>query len=279
MSLNRRNLLMVVGASLAVRPAWAITLGSGVTEADFVAIGERHDNPDHHRIQAEIVQLLNPRGIAFEMIPRAREQLVNDMRASGASSDEIGPAIEWEESGWPDWSHYAPILDAAPEAYVAGGALSKAELGAIYANGASGLGEDMAMRYGLDQPLAEAEREAMLDEQFEAHCRMMDRAQLGPMVEVQRAWDAAYAEAWRRASRMGGGPAVLICGNVHALLDRGAPAYLAKVEPDARIAGVGLLEEGDPPPSAGEYTITFTSPRPEREDPCEQMREAMEKKG
>lgn len=252
-------------------------LPDALAEADFVAIGERHDNPDHHRKQAEIVAELAPAGIAFEMIPRAKEALVNELRGAGATAAEIGAEIEWAESGWPDWSHYAPILEAAPKAYIAGGGLSKAELGAIYAQGAAGLGEELAARYGLTDPLEEAVRTAMLEEQFDAHCGMLDRARLDPMIEVQRAWDAAYAEAWRRASQKGGGRAVLICGNAHARLDRGAPAYLAKAAPGKRIASVGMLEEGDPPLAPGAYTVTFVSPRPERGDPCERMREAMEK--
>jgi len=251
---------------------------AAVSSANYIAIGERHDNPDHHRLQAELVAALKPAGLAFEMIPRALEDTANSARANGASGDELKDALNWSESGWPDWSLYAPIFEAAPTAYVAGGGLSKAELGAVYASGASGVGEALAARYHLGEPLPDAIQVEMLDEQFFAHCEMIDRTKLGAMVEVQRTWDAAYAEAWWRAGKAGGGRSILICGNAHARLDRGAPAYLSRAFPSAKIASIGMLEDGDDKLS-GTYSVTMTAPAPEREDPCEQMRAAMQKKG
>lgn len=251
---------------------------AAVSDADFIAIGERHDNPDHHRLQAELVAALSPAGLAFEMVPRALEEAANVVRASDGSISDLRDALKWAESGWPDWSHYAPIFEAAPEAYIAGGGLSKAELGAVYAGGANGIGETLAARYGLTEPLPDAIRAEMLDEQYLAHCEMMGRDKLGAMVEVQRAWDAAYAEAWWRAGQKGGGRSILICGNAHARLDRGAPAYLSRAFPSAKVASIGMLEDGDDEADAI-YSVTMFAPAPEREDPCERMRAAMEKKG
>ncbi len=280
--MNRRGFLAVSGGAALVP---SVSLASGIDNAvaavagaDFVAIGELHDNPDHHRMQAKLVAALAPAGLAFEMIPQIKEEAVNRLRADGVSRAELGEALEWEASGWPAWRHYAPILEAAPDAYVAGGGLSKSDLGAVYTKGAAGLGEDMAARYGLNAAMPDADRAAMLDEQYAAHCELIEREKLSAMVEVQRAWDAAYAEAWHRAGIAGGGLSVLICGNAHARLDRGAPAYLALAVPDATIASIGLLEDGLNADD-GQFTVTLSAPAPERDDPCEQMREAMKKKG
>ena len=280
--MNRRGFLAVSGGAALVP---SVSLASGIDNAvaavagaDFVAIGELHDNPDHHRMQAKLVAALAPAGLAFEMIPQIKEEAVNRLRADGVSRAELGEALEWEASGWPAWRHYAPIFEAAPDAYVAGGGLSKSDLGAVYTKGAAGLGEDMAARYGLNAAMPDADRAAMLDEQYAAHCELIEREKLSAMVEVQRAWDAAYAEAWHRAGIAGGGLSVLICGNAHARLDRGAPAYLALAVPDATIASIGLLEDGLNVDD-GQFTVTLSAPAPERDDPCEQMREAMKKKG
>ena len=280
--MNRRGFLAVSGGAALVP---SVSLASGIDNAvaavagaDFVAIGELHDNPDHHRMQAKLVAALAPAGLAFEMIPQIKEEVVNRLRADGVSRAELGEALEWEASGWPAWRYYASILEAAPDAYVAGGGLSKSDLGAVYTKGAAGLGEDMAARYGLNAAMPDADRAAMLDEQYAAHCELIERERLGAMVEVQRAWDAAYAEAWHRAGIAGGGLSVLICGNAHARLDRGAPAYLALAVPDATIASIGLLEDGLNADD-GQFTVTLSAPAPERDDPCEQMREAMKKKG
>lgn len=279
--MNRRGFLTVASAA-ALAPHIAVASDieaavAAVEGADYIAIGERHDNPKHHALQAQLVAALSPAGLAFEMIPQMKEEVVNRLRADGASREELGDALKWAESGWPDWSLYAPILEAAPEAYIAGGGLARSVLGAIYAKGAVGVGETLADRYALRSDLPAAQLTAMLDEQYSAHCEMIERSKLGAMVEVQRAWDAAYADALHRARVGGGGRAVLICGNAHARLDRGAPANLLRAFPDAKVASIGMLED-DEEPSVGQFTITLSAPAPEREDPCDQMRAAMEKK-
>ncbi len=279
--MDRRAVLAGLGATvLAPRTGWAVPRGipaalAAVGDARFVAIGERHDNPAHHGVQAALVAALRPSAIAFEMIPRSSEEAVNRLRRAGATRQALAEAMEWEAQGWPDFDLYAPILEAAPDAYVAGGGLSHEAMAAVYTKGASGLGPEMTARYGLDESLAPAVEAMMLNEQYEAHCALLDRARLAPMVAVQRAWDAAYAEAWRRAGERGGGRAVLICGNAHARLRNGAPEYLARAMPGAAIAAIGQIEEGDTPVPDGLYTATVTSPAPARDDPCEHMRAMM----
>ncbi len=265
----------------APRLSYAATVSdavAAVASADYIAIGERHDNPDHHRLQAELVAALSPSGLAFEMVPRDLEDAANAVREGGGTRAELGEALKWARSNWPDWSQYAPIFEAAPKAYIAGGGLSKAALGAVYSKGASGIGDRLAQRYQLAKPLPGTLRAEMLDLQFAAHCELVEREKLGAMIEVQRAWDAAYAEAWWRAGEEGGGRSVLICGNEHARLDRGAPASLARAFPQAKFASIGMLE-GDEADAEGAFTITLSAAAPERGDPCEQMRAAIKKKG
>ncbi len=246
-----------------------------VADARFIAIGERHDNPDHHKVQAALVAALKPSGLAFEMIPQMHEAAFNTLRKQGASREALAEAIDWAQSGWPDWSHYAPILEAAPDAYIACGGISSETLGKIYRFGEVGLGPEMTARYALNEPLPEDVQADMLNTQYEAHCGLVERGKLGAMVSVQRAWDAAYAEAWRRAALKGGGRSILICGNAHARLDQGAPRYLRTALPDAVIASIGQIEAGDQFDVGEKFSVLLTSPRPERGDPCEKMRASM----
>lgn len=279
--MDRRSILAGIAAS-AVIPACARAQTddfagalSAAGDAQFIAIGERHDNPEHHKTQARLVAALQPSGLAFEMIPDVYEEEFNSLRRAGASREALAEAISWAESGWPDWSLYAPILEAAPDAYVACGGLSRDTLGAVYKAGAPGLGDEMTQRYALDQPLPEAVQADMLNTQYEAHCGLLERSRLGSMVSVQRAWDAAYAEAWRRAALRGAGRSVLICGNAHARLDQGAPRYLKTALPDASVFSIGQTETGDPVSDGGVFSFVLTAPRPERDDPCEKMRASM----
>jgi len=54
------------------------TLVADLARADFVLLGERHDNPGHQRLEALLVEALQakssrPRALAFEMIPSDRQ--------------------------------------------------------------------------------------------------------------------------------------------------------------------------------------------------------------
>jgi uncharacterized iron-regulated protein len=86
--------------------------------ADFVLLGERHDNADHHRLQAWIADRLVAQdrayALAFEMIDRDQSAKLDAYLATAPrDAAELGAAIGWNESGWPDWSLYQPIAAAA----------------------------------------------------------------------------------------------------------------------------------------------------------------------
>ena len=106
--------------------------------ADIVIIGEIHDNPAHHQMQEAIVSALRPSALVFEMIPQAREDTVNTLRERGAPQDEIAAALDWAETGWPDFAYYADILDAAPEARIFGAGQPMVDVRRAAAEGAAG---------------------------------------------------------------------------------------------------------------------------------------------
>lgn len=253
------------------------TLEAELAGADIVILGEVHDNPRHHERQALLVASLDPAGLAFEMVPEGSEEGIEAFRAQGGKVDEIGPAIGWSRLGWPDWDYYSPIFEAAPEAYIAGGATSTTELMLAIREGAAvafGAGAD---RYDLDALLDARVQSALEDEMVEAHCNKLPRSAARGMAEAQRLRDARFADATLRASAAGGGKAVLITGNGHARTDRGVPAYLNRSVPDMSVASLGQIEVvpdaeliPDYLDSTGlPYDYVWFSARADRPDPCE----------
>lgn len=236
-------------------------------DADIVVLGEIHDNPEHHRIQAEIVAALQPGAIAFEMIPQDLEAELNDLRAEGADRAALAEALDWEASGWPDFDLYADILDAAPQAQVFGAGQPAEDVRRAVTEGAAEVfGPDAAI-YGLDAPLPDdeqARREAM---QAEAHCDMLPAEMLPGMVEAQRFRDAGLADAtlWARIIS-GGEQVVVITGSGHADKRTGMPGMVALAEPEARLVSLGQFET--PPEDPGAYDAVLLAPPPERGDPC-----------
>ncbi|MBI3445591.1 MAG: ChaN family lipoprotein, partial [Magnetospirillum sp.] len=205
-------------------PAAVIEAGLG---AGILILGETHDNPDHHALQAWVVRGLGQSGrrpiIALEMVDSDHQAALDQSRQDLA---EMGTRLDWEKRGWPLWSLYRPIAEAA---LAAGGDLKAANLpqGLTRQIAQGAESADVDGRFGLDIPLAPAEEKALAGELRDGHCNLLPETAIAPMIKVQRARDAAMAEVLAdQSARPEAGPVVLIAGSGHARNDRGIPARL-----------------------------------------------------
>lgn len=263
-------ILCTFGLQAAAEQTSVARFVTSARHADIVVLGEIHDNPEHHSNQAAIVAALQPAALVFEMIPQASEDEVNTLRAQGATADDIARALDWPATGWPDFSFYAQILEAAPKARVFGAGQPIADVRRATVEGAAGVFGPDAATYGLDVPLPpdeQAGREAM---QLQAHCGEMAKELLPGMVEAQRFRDAGLADAalWAR-TMTGDGQVVVIAGSGHADKRRGVPAALAIADPAITVLSLGQFE--GPPDDPKDYDAYMLAPAPNREDPCAQM--------
>jgi uncharacterized iron-regulated protein len=268
-------------------------LQAALLTADHVAVGEIHSNADHHRIQAAVVEALAQAGrrpaLVFEMIPERLDDALQAFLAERPSDAAgLGKLLEWEERGWPDWSLYRPIAEAALRHGLAmkAGNLDRSLARAVGQEGRQALGPDRIERYRLDRPLESGLEEALTAELYEGHCRLMPRDALAPMLTVQRATDGALADAMIRADRSAG--TVLIAGAGHVREDWGAPAVLEQRLPGAEVLTIALVEvregsvrfdaytSGLPGPLPYDFVI-FT-PRSETGDPCAGLRERLDER-
>ncbi len=237
---------------------------SALPVADVVILGEVHDNPTHHRHQADALASVQPAGVAFEMLTPAQADIVNAW-TGGAGLDE---ALDWAASGWPDWSLYAPVFAALGEARVYGMAVPRTELiAAIEAGAAAAFGPEAA-RFGLAQPLAAEEQSARESRQAAAHCDKLPAEMLPGFVEAQRLRDARFAQTVLRALTETGGPVAVITGSGHARTDWGMPAVLRAAAPTVAVLSVGQIETGGVPGAPQPFDLWLTAPPAEREDPC-----------
>lgn len=258
--------------------------------AGIVLLGEIHDNPDHHALQAWVMTELAAAGrrplLALEMVDTDRQAVLDQGIGTPAT---LGAALDWEKRGWPDWALYRPIVEAA---LAARGEVKAAnlpqDLTRRIAKGEQGAEVDG--RFGLDQPLPPAEEKARAADIREGHCNLLPDKAVPPMVQVQRARDAAMAEVMAdQASRPEAGPVVLIAGAGHARTDRGVPARLRAMVPGVAMLSIGFVEVESAktsPAAYGESFGTRTPPfdliwftgRATREDSCAMMAKHMRKK-
>src|SRR5258706_14106264 len=82
-----------------------------LARADFMLLDDRHDNPDHHLLQAEVLRGLIAVGrrpaVGFEMFGLDDAGAIANHLASAPNDGAgLGAAVNWDKSGWPDWTMY-----------------------------------------------------------------------------------------------------------------------------------------------------------------------------
>jgi len=259
-----RVLLTVLGL-LGLAPwAWAAQVEPEVLDrlprADVVVLGEVHDNPEHHMNQARAVFSLSPRAVVWEQLSAQMAQKVPSDLGDPA---RVARALEWDKSGWPDFSMYYPIFVAARSARHYGAEVPRDMARRAVRDGALAVMPDGP---GLDRRLPEAEQTAREAEQMAAHCNAMPQEVLPGMVEAQRLRDAYLAQAVLTALAEVGPPVAVITGSGHARIDWGVPAVLAAERPNLSVLSVGQLEGARP--TAAPYDIWLVTEPIPRTDPC-----------
>lgn len=176
----------------------------------YVIVGERHGFAPHQQRHVFLIQALADRGrypsLVLEMLnPDQAPALHAFRRISPEYAVPLGQHLRWWESGWPAWSYYAALFEAAFAA--------KLDIVA---------GEASNEQRSQDHPEPVAKGWiAALDR---AHCGKRPPAELVDLANRQVARDKAMAEAMR----MHAGPdgALLIAGSTHADHTHGVPAWL-----------------------------------------------------
>jgi uncharacterized iron-regulated protein len=257
--------------------------------ARFVLLGERHDNAEHHRLQAGIVRGLVARGrrpaVAFEMLRAdVAAPLAEATQAGNASPGAVRAAVGWDASGWPDFALYEPVFAAALEAGLplSVGDLPGALLSRVRDGGLAGLDPGTRARLRLDAAGPGAQREALAHDIVTGHCGLLPDAAVPRLVDVQLARDAHLALALETAASQADG-AVLIAGAGHVRRDWGVPWWLELRAPGASVRTLAFLEttepEAEPGPEADRYDFVWYTAPADDEDPCETFRDQLEALG
>jgi uncharacterized iron-regulated protein len=267
--------------------AWVDTsfLLDRVGQADFVLLGEQHDNPDHHRLEAYVIASMVRGGkrpiVALEMLDPDQEGIVVQYRSTpGSTARGLGAALAWDKSGWPAWSLYLPIAEVAMDAGLpmVSANLPRAMVRTIAHRGLDGIPPEVVSSLGLDRPLAPPLEASLEQEMRSSHCGQLPEAMVVPMALAQRARDGQMAARMLAAAK-GGSPVVLVAGAGHVRIDRGVAARLREVKPDARVFSTAFVEVEGALATPEAYAPRFQAarlpfdfvwftPRARDEDPC-----------
>lgn len=284
-------------------------MGMAIAKARFTLLGEVHDNVDHHRWQAWAIRNISKlRGarivegapqieiVAMEMLRADQIPALDKFYGRGKRVPRpLKPRAfrrltKWNKSGWPDFSMYQPIVEAAisERLVIVPASASRKETKDVSKNGLSALQPDDQAALALKKPFPSVYVDEIKKEIATGHCGLMPEKSLAPMSVVQRFRDAIMADALMNVSHEKGG--ILIAGNSHVRKDRAVPWYLInRGVPAAEIVTVIHREvrDGDRDPleyvpidDQGRPAVDFVvfTPAVKREDMCEKMREHMKKK-
>jgi uncharacterized iron-regulated protein len=266
-------------------------LETAVLEANFVLLGEIHNNADHHRLQAQMVEALVRAGrrpaLVWEMIPTSLQaELDRHLQSGSRDAGTLGKFLRWEERGWPDWAMYQPIAEAALSANLPmlGGALDRETTRAIGQSDPSQA--KLILDLGLDQPVRREIVEAQAKEIAEGHCNLLPKEAVKPMIMVQRAKDAQMAKIMVEAAPQDG--AVLIAGSGHVREDSAVPSFIRRTLPDASITSIAFFEVDPERASPADYVesiaglekpydFVYFTPKADLVDQCAEMAKHMQR--
>jgi len=204
-------------------------LFQAIGAARYMLLGEKHDNPDHHALQVDIIGHLieadKLSAAAFEMMDSDHQSLLENISANHlADLQSLHDYLQWDDAGW-DWSFYGPLLLSTLQAEVpvAAANINAATMTQVYS-------EPLSERIAavLQQDVVEQLHSDIDD----SHCGLLPESQFPAMVRVQQARDQQMASSMitPEPDKL----SLLVAGNYHIRRDLGVPNYLR-----ASRAGIG----------------------------------------
>lgn len=245
--------------------------------ADIALLGEVHDNPAHHHLQARLLQRVGANGrrpaLAMEQFDSEWQAEIDATRLASSSTPIAIAKAGHMSTGW-EWPLYKPLVSLALKMQlpIVAANFSRARTKPIVTGGFPALGSQETVRLGLDQAWSAKQNAAMRHLLVEGHCGD-DSPMIDKLIPVQRTRDANMADAIlaRRTEAT-----VAILGRVHARTDIGVPLYLRQRTPEKRVLSVGLVEVLDgkadptdyPDAAPGIHDLVWFTPAATRSEPC-----------
>ena len=276
-------------------------LNQRIFSSDIILLGETHDNKQHHQLQADVVARLiknnQAPAVAFEMLNQDKQQTISlfqqEHKNTTTITDDFAEVIEWEKSGWPEWSYYRPVFKQALENNlpVIATNLDVKQIRKVIKQGPQVLDQNYQQLLKKYQYQTSIKQELEQDIQA-SHCDMLPEKMLAPMLRGQQVRDLAMMSAILNSLKQNN-KLVMIAGSGHTRKDYGIPWYLGQEQGNKplNILSLAFVEISQDKYLPEDYAhawgeninrlpfdyVWFTI-RAEREDQCEKMKAYMKKK-
>ncbi len=249
-----------------------------LAQYDYILLGETHNNPDHHRLQAEAINSLVDLGlkpvVVMEMLSQHAWQ---DQPKIWGKASELQELAGMLNDGWP-WELYTPILQSVAQHQLKlfAGNISSAELRRWSNEQSANNKADLLREYAY----TEANYEILKTNIIDSHCGHADEKFVNIMSRAQMHRDHIMAKALMEKDL----PVVFIAGSGHVRNDYAVPMQLRNKFNQNSYLSVAFVsvQEGENDPQyylqdvPALYDILYFTPNHTNEDPCVQFSEQLQ---
>lgn len=213
-----------------------------VRQHRYVFVGEKHDNPEHHRLEQRLIQerfkgqkQAQQGRVVFEMLDSSHDAAIAKLQTTD-TLEQMKVTLNWPVKGGWDWGAYSlSFQEALKNSALAAGNIDRPFITSVYKNGEKSFVDVPRFSTALNPP--ETLKNYLLDQIFASHCGMQSRETLTPMLHIQLAKDASMASAMAETPA-----AMLIAGGEHVRAETGAPWHLRKKIPGAEVMVIQIVE-------------------------------------
>jgi uncharacterized iron-regulated protein len=209
------------------------TLFDHLTRAQVVYVGETHDNPDSHKVEAEILRGLAERhpdlAVGLEMVSRDHQSLLDDWIAGRLTEKEF--ARRWNQLWRPGYRAYQEVLTAARDRQIPLLALNASPelVKEVTRKGLDGLPDDLRRQLPKDMDLDDPYHRAKSEAIFSGHAHV---AGIEGFYPAQVVWDETMAETGADyLSQHPGSHLLILAGGYHVEQGVGIPRRLFRRVP------------------------------------------------
>jgi len=201
--------------------------------ADVVFIGEIHDNPDHHLIQAQVLQsLISKWGklvLAVEFLPYTMQPTIDKYLAGGLSEPEFLRKVNWEDTWGFDYHFYRPLMQLAKQAncHIIGINAPHELVKKVARKGLAALTPDERNRLPREIDLTDTQHKEYLRKVYESHEHNKIK-EFDYFYQAQCVWEETMADNIANYLEHGNEKIVVLCGNGHIYYDFGIPKRLRR---------------------------------------------------
>jgi uncharacterized iron-regulated protein len=253
-------------------PATPALIAEAAKGYRFVFVGESHDNPHHHKMQADIIQALAEAGrdvvVGFEMFTRPVQKALNPWTLGMYTKEEFIKEADWKgQWGFP-FEIYEPIFEVTKKYRMPMVALNVPRdwVRAVGRGGYDGLTAEQKAQLPKDFYLGNKEHRQLIESMMGGH--PMTGTQGENMYKAQTLWDEGMADtALKYLDSRTVGPDtvfVIVAGSGHGMYGQGIN-YRIKRRTGMDTLNVTCVESKEPIKVArGLGDFVYCSPEVER---------------